>query len=92
MKAIINVNKNSSYAMYNGFTFDIKEVFSNTLDLNVYGTTTNFSFTEILIVDINEEIEKLQNDCKYPGSIDARKLLNKLSYYKEINHLTPFND
>jgi len=65
MKAIINLpyNSNSSYRSLNGNTFEIKEVLSILICLlipNEIGDfkSVDFSFKEVLIVNVNTEIQK----------------------------------
>jgi hypothetical protein len=62
MKAIIKVNKNSSFAKHNYLTFDVKEVLSkNLIALNINGVTTDFSVKEVIVVDFAKEINSRLN-------------------------------
>ena len=63
MKAIIKVSKNSSFAKFNGHTFEVKEVLSaNTNNpifaMDINGSTTDFTSKEIMIVDLSIEFNK----------------------------------
>lgn len=60
MKAIINVSNGSTYALYNGLTFEVKEVLSRFVAVDINGVTTDFSFSEVMIVDIYQEVHNLQ--------------------------------
>jgi hypothetical protein len=51
MKAIVNVKKGSTYSRYNGMSFEVDEILSNVLCLNINGVKTDFSFNELLIKD-----------------------------------------
>lgn len=58
MKAIVNVNPLSAYAHCNGHTFDVVELMSNMIALNIKGSTVDFALKEIFIVDVAHEIDK----------------------------------
>lgn len=63
MKAIIKVSKNSSFAKFNGHTFEVKEVLSANSNnpifaMNINGSTTDFTSKEIMIVDLFSELNK----------------------------------
>jgi len=62
MKAILKVNKNSSYAKYNYLTFDVKEVLSNLIALNINGVTVDFQPSEVIIVDFPKEYQDAKDD------------------------------
>ncbi len=68
MKAIINT-KSPGYKHLNGKTFNVKEVFSTFVSVEVTSEfvkggiiTTDFNHNEVLIVDIDNEIQKAFDD------------------------------
>lgn len=96
MKAIINVSKGSAYSQYNGLTFEVKEVLSKSVAVDINGVTTDFSFSEVMIVDIYQEVNKyklLNEDEGYLEPTKARELANLIEYccLKEI-YLDFFDD
>jgi hypothetical protein len=64
MKAIVNVNKKSDYAKYNGLTFEVVQIMDKLICLNINEVDTDFSFTEVLLIDLEkyylEEIEYMK--------------------------------
>lgn len=78
MKAIINVHKNSIQAKNNGLTFEVKEVLSSIVALDINGITTDFSFKEVFIVDLINELQKARENRDW-GS-DNRTFANLQSY------------
>ena len=87
MRAIVKVNKNSAFSHLNGLTFDVKEVLSNIISLDVDGITVDFSFKEVMIVDIQQESQRLYDLCNWYGNIDMLVKFNKLNDYKEQNKI-----
>ena len=61
MKAILNVSKFNQYSKYNGLTFDVVELLRSMVALNIEGRTTDFTFKEVIIVDIKNELSKAFN-------------------------------
>lgn len=57
MQAILNVNSGSAYAKYNGLTFEVKEVLNGIVALKINSNTVDFSFAEVLIVDIKSNCQ-----------------------------------
>lgn len=61
MKAIVNVKKSSYQAINNGLTFEVKELLDNIVAIDIPSkngfTTTDFTFKEVLIVDIETELD-----------------------------------
>jgi hypothetical protein len=55
MRAIVNVNKNSAYSYLNGLTFEVIEILYSVVALDVNDNTVDFSFSEVFIVDIQNE-------------------------------------
>lgn len=85
MKAILKVAKGSAYEQLNGHTFEVKEFNDRSVDLKaIYpdtpGITACFSFTEILIVDLDTEYrvrESLRDDelvGNYPKELAKREI------------------
>jgi hypothetical protein len=89
MKAIINVPKGSSYANRNGLTFDVFEILSKVVVLDIEGITTDFSFKEVLIVDIQEEVKNYTNTSGLSKN-DERIFFNLLAY-QQSNGIFPYN-
>lgn len=79
MKAIVNVNKNSAYKQLNGLTFDVKELLSKVVALDVLGLTIDFSYNEIFIVDLKEEFKVAVENAS--RSRKKRKDLASLVWY-----------
>lgn len=51
--AIINVNSGSAYARYNRRTYKVKEIGSTFICVEINGKYTDFSFKEIILVNID---------------------------------------
>jgi hypothetical protein len=84
MKAILNIpNPNSQYHKYNGMTFTIRQLHhsmvSLTLNRNSF-TQTDFRFSEIIIVDFQDEVKRC---IKF----DFYHKLEKLKTYAKINRI-----
>ncbi len=84
MKAIINT-KSASYKHLNGKTFNVKEVFSSFVSVEVPSEyvkggiiPTDFNYNEILIVDIDAEIQKAFHDQHWGN--DHERYLNLKNY------------
>jgi hypothetical protein len=83
MKAIIKVSKNSSFAKFNGHTFEVKEVLSTNstnpiFAMDINGSTTDFTSKEIIIVDLVSELNKsLAAPVKFALSCYVK--INKIS-------------
>lgn len=77
MKAIVtNVHKESPYRKHIGLTYTISFLSHNGVDLNINSVDTFFTFKEINIVDIQNEILKISNP------------LSMLDVYLETNNIT----
>jgi hypothetical protein len=92
MKAIVNVNKNSAYSYLNGRTFEVKELNSKTIAVEIkhkeFGICiADFSYTEVLIIDIEFEISEAKSNCISLGRTEHFDLRDKLLNYKKINKL-----
>jgi hypothetical protein len=83
MNAIVKVNKNSSFANLNGLTFKIKEFASKIVALNINGTTTDFSYTEILICDFQTELQREYNNYNW----GCENKYNRLCHYAKENKI-----
>lgn len=86
MKAIINVNKNSAYASLNGRTFEVVELLNSVAALNTPMACADFSYSEIVIVDIDEEMQRAYDAWNWNAS--------KLDYihlktYCTLNKIAP---
>ena len=84
MKAIVNVSKSSAYAEYNGHTFEVSELLSMGFSLNINGVNTDFSFKEVLIVDVFRE-KKLITE-KHMGIFSKEYAVIKK--YLEVNQIS----
>jgi hypothetical protein len=79
MKAIINIHKKNQYAKYNGLTFEVKYmgctyVGLKGLDTQYPENQCDFSFNEVIIVDIQEELRLARESTEY----------NALSRYQDL--------
>ena len=95
MKAIVNVNKKSAYAKYNGLTFEVESVLSQQVALAIPNAITNridtvdFGHSEVLIVDIKQELNQavldLQNKQERLQHCEFQKMAfdNLFSYCKK---------
>jgi hypothetical protein len=84
MKAIINT-KSASYKHLNGKTFNVKEVFSSFVAIEIPSQicegrfdTCDFNHNEVLIVDIDAEIQKAFHDQNWGN--DHERYLNLKNY------------
>lgn len=89
MKAIIKVPKSSAYSFLNGHTFEVQEVFSTFVSLKIPSqigeiTGIDFSYNEIIIVDIDNEIQKSYDDFNF----GYNSIYIHLKYYCKINNIT----
>jgi hypothetical protein len=82
MKAIINT-KSKNYKHLNGRTFNVKQVFSSFVAVEVTSEfvkggiiTTDFNHNEVLIVDIDNEVEMA---LEYWGN-DSKTYINLKNY------------
>jgi hypothetical protein len=84
MKAIVTgVKKSSGFAYLNGHTFEVKEVLHSFISLkipfkNENFLTTDFSFAEVTIVDIDNEVQKAYDD--YCWGNDNRTYIRLKNY------------
>lgn len=90
MKAIVNVKKSNQYSKFNFKTFEVVEVLSNLIALNLNGVTTDFSHKEVIIVDIENEMQIAYDNYNWGTNIyvfhnlrsycDKNKIDVKLEY------------
>lgn len=83
MKAIINTKKSSGMSYLNGHTFEVKEILSNLVALSIPSRicegrfdTCDFSFEEVIIVDIDAEVQKAFDAYNWSGSKLYANLIN----------------
>jgi len=84
MKAIINIKRKSSgFSYLNGHTFEVKEVLSNLVAVQIPSRicegrfdTCDFGFDEVIIVDIDSEMQKSLDVYNWSGSKLYDNLLN----------------
>jgi hypothetical protein len=88
MKAIINVNKKSAYRDFNGRTFDVVNIHFKTVSLDITGTITDFTHKEVLIVDIDDELQKEYDSYNW-GSKNMFRALELYAFNNGIMHITP---
>ena len=89
MKAIItNVKKSSGYSDYNGLTFDVVEILSNIICINIPSKIcdgrfdrVDFSYSEVTIVDIQHELQSAYDNWNW-GS-DTKTFINLKKYCDE---------
>lgn len=91
MKVIINIkNKRSQYAKFNGLTFKVAELMFGSVGVLLRQgnfNQTDFSYDEVIIVDIVEEIKKVK-DSNSINDERAFKILVDYVKLKEISGST----
>ncbi len=89
MKAIIKVNKNSSYANLNGLTFDVNMIVGRKLlNISTDGlTTADFSIKEVMIVDIQNELQHAFDNNNFHGGFRNSDTLAFLQNYISENNI-----
>lgn len=88
MKAIVLVSKKSSYGEHRFLTYPVKELTSKTVALDINGTTVDFGFGEVIIVDIVKEIEAARYRSPNELYSETQKRLERLQnlrLYKNTN-------
>jgi len=95
MKAIVMVSKKSSYGKHRFLTYPVKELTSKTVALDINGTTVDFGFGEVIIVDIACELDNalsIFNDTvSDEDGIEAHRLLTNLRAWKNANGIESTN-
>ena len=91
MKAIINVQDGSIYGTCNGKTFEVFKLWSHSVDLiganpEFPNNGVNFTFNEIIIVDIQDELRSAKLNAQRLGGvhIDIYDYLKKYCKVKKI--------
>ena len=92
MQAIIWVNKKSQYFNHNGKTFKIGDLLHGGAGLigvneQFPENQTDFSFDEILIVDIVNELAKARHESIYGSSAEAFSIVKMLNNYCAIRDI-----
>lgn len=98
MKAIItSVKKASGYSKYNGLTFEIKDYMKGLVGLKIPSKldidkfdTIDFSWNEIMIVDIQSQIKNCENSIKYFESLSRPDGKQINEYQNQINYLKKY--
>lgn len=70
MKVIININKKNQYSKYNGLTFEVKYfgctyVGVKGLDKQYPENQCDFSFNEVILVNLQEELRLAKESTEY---------------------------
>lgn len=88
MKAILKVNKNSSYSHLNGHTFKVNMFIGDKLiNLQFEDHTADFSNKEVFIVDVQSEMQSLYNSHNWYGGSGNRIQLDWLEKYCLVNNI-----
>ena len=82
MRAIVNVSKGSYYVKYNGLTFDVDELQSSRITLSIKGIDVDFSFNEVIIVDLQKELQTAFDNFNWGSDV---KTYRRLIDYCNIN-------
>jgi hypothetical protein len=98
MKAIINT-KSATYKHLNGKTFNVFEIFTSFLALELPSNfvkggiiTTDFNHKEVIIVDIDNEIQSAfddynwGNDCKRYNNLRNYCITKKIKTNEELTY------
>lgn len=91
MKVIINIkNKRSQYAKFNGLTFEVAELMFGSMGVLLRQgnfNQTDFSFDEVIIVDLMEELNKTEDARSLKILLDYAQL-NKIELMTKTKYLT----
>lgn len=87
MKAILNVSKFNQYSKFNFRTFDVVEVLSTGFCLNINGVKTDFSHTEVILVDIQSIINEHVLFVDRTSPHDKYLLKLKIEMYLRTNKI-----
>jgi len=104
MKAILKVNKGSSYAKYNYRTFGVNSIMNGLFNLTfpaqtdaigmplIPEFTADFSYKEVLIVDIETEMQNLREMSDWYGGQHTYNFLRLSDYCdaRKIKVLTKY--
>lgn len=89
MKAIVKVSKTSSYSKFNGLTFEVEKLLPGMVALLIpnkefnRNITTDFGYSEVVIVDVVKELEK----ASYTNSFNHHSDLMYLEAYCDKNKI-----
>lgn len=78
MIAIVNVHPESAYSKHNGRSFYVTEIFNSAVCLIVNNVQVDFSFKEITIPHVDQEIATAKG-------LGDKYTLKRLEYYKVLN-------
>ena len=87
MKAILNVSKFNQYSKYNGYSFEVRELLSSLVSLDVNGVKTDFSHKEVIIIDLQSEYQNAFDDFNWSSTTcDKYRNLNKYMDNNKIKY------
>jgi len=86
MKAIVNVS--NQYSNLNGLTFEVVEILSDTIRLNINGFKMDFSFKEVILVDIQQIVKQYPEPSR---SLPFKEFVIKSKQYKNITNYISAN-
>lgn len=93
MKAIINIqNKNNQYSKYNNLTFEVKDLMNGKVGLvgvnpEFPNNQVDFSFEEIIIVDIEKEMQAARENADWVSSYEYASKYQCLINYCQLKGL-----
>ena len=92
MKAVIALPNGSAYAHLNGHTFDVHEILSNIIVLDIEGVKTDFGHSEVIIVDFPKEMQLAYDMAAW--NVNELSRLHNLKEYQEKHEIdfTPNTD
>lgn len=89
MKAIVKVKKASAYAKYNGHTFNVESIMDKLICLNINGNSVDFSFTEVILVDVQKYYDE---ECVlFEREGTNEKIINSFNNYFFANKMQVFS-
>lgn len=88
MEAIINVKGASAYSVFNGHTFEVSKIWNHSVDVKGINpeypqNDVNFTFAEIIIPNLGEELQKAYDAANWYGGEHLEKY-NALVKYCEL--------
>lgn len=93
MKAIVNIkNKKNYFSKYNGLAFEVKELLSYGVSLlgvnqEYPNNQTDFTFDEVIIVDVKQELKQLQTAATNAGWVFVKTKWDGLMKYCKMNKI-----
>lgn len=88
MQAIVNVSKFNQYSKFNGHTFDVVEILSTVICLNINGTRMDFSHTEVILVNLQEIIRDCVIDVTRSSKPEEYILRTNIERYIKHNNIS----